>query len=74
MFFFFTFYKMEEKILIFEKDLVIKNAFHKSKQTINFDKVDIRKIVISSKNSYDKKCSVKCFIGYIRATNALPSP
>lgn len=46
---------MEEKILVFEKDGVIKNAFRKSKQSSNIDKVNIRKIVISSKGSYGKK-------------------
>ena len=54
--------------MVFKKDGVIKNEFHKSKQSINFDKVDIRKIVISSKDSYGKKSSF-VYVKYFHSNN-----
>ena len=48
---------MEEKALIFDKRCINKNAFHKNKETINVDKVDIRRIVSPIKDSYGKKRS-----------------
>ena len=57
--------KMEKKVLIFGEKGVIKNSFHKSKQRINIDKVGIKRIVFSSKESYGKRGVFKYFIGYI---------
>ena len=65
---------MEKKVLIFGKECINKNAFHKNQRQINIDKEDIRRTVVSSKNSYGKKCSFKYFIGYINETNAFPIP
>ena len=39
---------------------------------MNIDKVDIRKIVLSNKESYCEKGLYKCCIGYIYKGNALP--
>ena len=39
--------------------------FHKYKKPITIDEVDIKKIVLSSKESYGNKCAFKYFIGYI---------
>ena len=44
--------KMGQKVLIFGKEGIIKNLFHKSKRSISIDKVDTKKIVLSSKESY----------------------
>ena len=41
---------MEQKVFIFDK-----NAFHKNKRPINIDKVEIRRIELSPKDSYGKK-------------------
>ena len=56
---------MEQKVLIFDKQCINKNAFHKRMHLIDIDKVDIVEIVIFSKDSYGKKGSFKYFIGYI---------
>ena len=46
---------MKQKALIFHKQCINKNAFHKNKTPINIDKVKIRRIVLSKKESYGKK-------------------
>ena len=51
-----------------------KNALNFDKKPISFDKVEIRRIVLSKKDSYGKKGSFKYFIGYISETEALPVP
>ena len=63
-----------KKVLIFAEDYVIKNNFHLSKKPINIDKVDIKKVMLSNKESYGNKGSCKYFIGYICEGNALLSP
>ena len=55
---------MKEKILIFGEDNINKNIFHKHKQAIDINKVDIKRTVACDKSSYDNKGSFKCFIGY----------
>ena len=65
---------MEHKAVIFGEDCSNKNAFHKNKRPINIDKVDIRRILLSSKHSYDNKGSFKYFVGYINNVNAFPIP
>ena len=42
---------MEQKDSIFYKQCINKNAFHKNKKTNNIGKTDIRRIVLSKKNS-----------------------
>ena len=73
-FFFFTNQKKEQKALIFGERYINKNVFHKNKKIISIDKVDIKRIVLSEKGSYDKKCSFKYSIGYRHVTNAFPVP
>ena len=48
--------------------------FIKVTQQINIEKVDIRRIIVSSKDSYGKKGSFKYFIGYLNDTVVFPSP
>ena len=64
-FFYFAYYiEIREKKLILVNDGINKNAFHKHKQTIDINKVDINKIAISDEDSDGKKGSFKFFIGY----------
>ena len=60
---------MEQKALIFDKQCINKNAFHKNKKPINIDKVQSTRKGLSKKDSYTKKGSFKYFIGYINETN-----
>ena len=53
---------MDEKVLIFGETCLNKKIFHKRKHLIYIDKVDIGRIVISSKDSYDKEGLFKYFI------------
>ena len=65
---------MEEKVLIFGKHCINKNAFHKNKGPINIDKVDTKRIVLSKIDSYGNQGSITYFIRYINETNAFPTP
>ena len=47
--------------------------FIKVTQQINIEKVDIRRIIVSSKDSYGKKGSFKYFSGYLNDTVVFPS-
>ena len=58
--------------MIFYKECIIKNLFHKCKSPISIDKVDIKKIVLSSKESYGNKGVFKYFIGYISNAGIVP--
>ena len=58
--------------MIFNKQCINKNAFHKSHRPISIDKIDIKRIVSSKKGLYCKKGSFEYFIGYIGETNAFP--
>ena len=65
---------MEQKVLIFNKLYINKNAFHKNKRPISIEKLNIRRMVLSKKYLYGKKGSFKYFIGYIHEGNAFPRP
>ena len=56
---------MEQEVVHFRENSIIKNAFHKNKKTININEVD--------KKSYGKD-SFKYFIGYRHEGNAFRSP
>ena len=45
---------MNEEIVVFGDYGVNKNAFQKRIEPLNIDKVDIRRIAISNKDSYGK--------------------
>ena len=66
--------KMEQKALIFDRQCINKNAFQKHKRPITIDKVEITKIVLSKKDSYGKKGSLKYFIGHTNENDAFPVP
>ena len=63
---------MEWKDLIFDKQCINKNEFRKNKKPVSIDKVEIRRIVLSKKDSYDKKGSFIYFIEFINETNTFP--
>ena len=46
--FFFTWFKMEQKVLISGEDCINKNKFQIYETSINIDKVDIKRIVLSN--------------------------
>ena len=45
---------MEQKVLIFSEDCIIKNSFYKKKERYRIDKVESKKIVLPKIYSYDK--------------------
>ena len=51
---------MSKKILIFSNNGINKDTFHKRKH----DSINVKRIVISDKNSFGNECSFKYFIGY----------
>ena len=65
---------MEERVLIFDKQCIDKNAFYKNKKPISINKVEIRRKVLSKKDSYCKKGSFKYFIGYINEPDSFLVP
>ena len=56
--------KTEPKVLIFDKDCIVKNNFHMYKKLININDIDIKIIVLYKKDSYGNKAAFKYFIGY----------
>ena len=68
---------MEQKALIVGENCINKDKFHIFEKSINTDKVDIKRMVLSNKESYSKKGSHKYLIGYIYIYiykgNTLPS-
>ena len=52
---------------------IIKSAFHKETTSININKIEINRIVLSDKTSYGDKGSLKHYIGY-RHTDGILSP
>ena len=56
---------MEQKALIVGGNCINKDKFHIFEKSINTDKVDIKRMALSNKESYSKKGSHKYFIGYI---------
>ena len=53
---------MEQNALIFSKNCITKNTFHKNKRLINIAEVDIKRIVLSSKDSYSNKIYLKTLL------------
>ena len=55
---------MGSKVLGYGEIGIDKNAFHNNKTSVCIDKVEINKIVLFDKTSYDNKGLFKCYIGY----------
>ena len=55
---------MNGKSIIFEDKKINKSNFYKNKKLFNIYDLDVNKILISKKESYGTKNSLKYFIGY----------
>ena len=64
MLFFFTVYKNERKEHKFWQQKIKKSDFYKIKKVFQIDDVDFNKILVSKKEPYGPKNSLKYFIGY----------
>ena len=56
--FFFAWYKLEQEALVFGGQYIDKKSFHKIEKTINIDKVETKRIVLTKKDWY----AIKSFI------------
>ena len=64
--------KWNKKSWVLVKIGLNKNSFHKWKKPISVNKADIKKIVLSSKESYGNKGAFKYFIEYISNVGITP--
>ena len=55
---------MSEKSINFEDKKINKSYFYKNKKLFRIEDIDINKILVSKKESYGTKNSLKYFIGY----------
>ena len=55
---------MNGKSINFEDKKISKSNFYKNKKVFNMHDIDIDKILVSRKESYGIKNSLKCFIRY----------
>ena len=62
---------MEQETVHFGENSIVKSTFHKNKNPININEVDIKRIALSDK--IYAKDSFKYFIGYRHEVNVFPS-
>ena len=55
---------MSGKSINFDDKKINKSKFYKNKKLFNLHDIDLNKILVSKKESYGTKNSLKCFIGY----------
>ena len=55
---------MNEKNILFVDRKIKKSNFYKNKKLSKIDRIDVNKILISKKEAYDEKSSLKYFIRY----------
>ena len=55
--------RMRNKTIIFEDKKMNKSNFYKNKKLFNLHDMDVNKILVSKKESYGTKNSLKYFIG-----------
>ena len=55
---------MSNKTIIFKDQKVNKSNFYKNKKLFNLHDLDVNKILVSERESYGTKFSLKYFIGY----------
>ena len=55
---------MSEKNINFNDKKIRKSTFYKNKEIYSIDDIDVNNILVSKKESYDTKTSLKYFIGY----------
>ena len=71
--YFFSLNDIKWKINVgFDEKCIVKNLFPKYKRSINIEEVDIKKIVLSSKELYGNKGEFKSFIVYISNAAIVP--
>ena len=56
---------MSGKNIIFDDEKVNKSNFYRNKKPFIIDDMDVNKILISEKEPYGKKRSLKYFTGYV---------
>ena len=56
--------RMSGKSINFEDKKINKSNFYKNKKLFNIHDLDVNKILVSKKESYGTKSSLKYFIGY----------
>ena len=60
----FTVYKNEWKSINFDNKKIKKGDFYKNKKIKKIDDIDVNNILVSKKEQYRTKNSLKYFIGY----------
>ena len=55
---------MSEKSTNFDDKKIDKSSFYKNKKLFSLNDIDVNKILVSKKESYGTKSSLKYFIGY----------
>ena len=55
---------MNGKSINFDNKKIKKCTFYKNKKLFNIHDLDVNKVLVSKKESYGTKNSLKCFIGY----------
>ena len=55
---------MSRSSINFINEKIKKSDFYKNKKIFNIDNIDVNKILVSKKETYDKYNSFKYFIGY----------
>ena len=55
---------MSGKSINFDDNKINKGSFYKNKKLFSLNDIDVNKILVSKKESYGKKKSLKYFIGY----------
>ena len=55
---------MSGKSINFDDKKINKSNFHKNKKLFSFNDIDVNKMLVSKKESYGTKNSLKYFIGY----------
>ena len=62
---------MKQEAVYYGENGIIKSAFHKNRELININEVDLEEIALSHEKSYGKD-SFKKFIGYKHKSHAFP--
>ena len=55
---------MSGRNINFDEKKIKKSAFYQNKRIYSIDEIDVNNILVSKKEPYGKKNSVKYFIGY----------
>ena len=55
---------MSGNMINFDDKKINKNSFYKNKKSLDLNKIDVNKILVSKKESYGAKNSYKYFVGH----------